>query len=149
MWHMVLAHARLIANALGGRKVLKTDVGSTQALMRTIESGLPYGSLDALTDRFGLTRVEVATAARIPLRTLARRKRERKLHADESDRLVRLARVAAEAARVLGDEREAGAWLRDDNIALGGARPIDLVQTDLGARQVEDVIGRIEFGVYS
>lgn len=149
MAHMALAHARLIANALGGRKVLKADVGSTQALMRTVESGLPYGSLDALTERFGLTRGEVAAAARIPLRTLARRKRERKLHADESDRLVRIARVAAEAARVLGDDREAGAWLRDDNIALGGARPLDLLQTDLGARQVEDVIGRIEFGVYS
>lgn len=149
MAHMALAQARLIANALGGRKVLKADVGSTRALLRTVESGLPYGSLDALTERFGLSRAEVAAAAGIPLRTLARRKRERKLHADESDRVVRLARVAAEAARLIGDEREAGAWLRDENIVLGGQRPIDLLRSDLGARQVEDVLGRIEFGVYS
>lgn len=149
MAHMALAGARRIAEALGGRKVLKADVGSAQALLRSVESGLPYASLDALTARFGLTRAEVAAAARIPLRTLARRKRERKLHADESDRLARLARVAAEAARLLGDEREAGAWLRDENIALGGQRPIDLLRSDLGARQVEDVMGRIEFGVYS
>lgn len=149
MAHMALAQARHIAAALGGRKVLKADVGSPKALLRSVESGLPYAALAALTARFGLPRAEVAAAARIPLRTLARRKRERKLHPDESDRLVRLARVAAEAARVLGDDRKAGGWLGDDNIALGGARPIDLVRTDFGARQVEDVLGRIEFGVYS
>lgn len=149
MAQMALARARHIAEALGGRKVLKAEVGSAQALLRSVESGLPYGSLDALTERFGLSRAEVAGALRLPLRTLARRKRERKLHADESDRLVRLARVATTAARVLGHERTAGSWLRDANVALGGERPIDLLRTDLGARQVEDVLGRIEFGVYS
>lgn len=149
MAHMALARARHIADALGGRKVLKADVGSPQALLRSVESGLPYGSLGALTERFGLTRAEVATAVRLPLRTLARRKRERRLTAEESDRLVRFARIAAEAARVLGDEHSAGAWLRDPNIALGEERPIDLLRSDLGTHEVEDVLVRIEFGVYS
>lgn len=146
---MAMIRAKYIAEALGGRKVLKADLGSTRALLRGVEAGLPYGSLEALTDRFGLNRADVAAALRLPPRTLARRKRERKLPADESDRLVRLARIAADAARVLGDERKAGSWLRDENIALGGERPIDLLNSDLGARQVEDVLGRIEFGVYS
>ena len=149
MAHMALDRARHIADALGGRKVLNADLGTPRALLRGVESGLPYASLDALTARFGLTRAEVAAATRIPLRTLARRKRERKLHPDESDRLVRLARIAADGARVLGDERTAGSWLRDANVALGGERPIDLLKSDLGARQVDDVLGRIEFGVYS
>ncbi len=129
--------------------MLKADIGSPQALLRSVESGLPYASLDALTARFGLTRADVANAIRLPLRTLARRKHERKLTAAESDRLVRVARVAAQAARVLGSEQTAGAWLGDPNTALGGDRPIDLLRSDLGAREVEDVLGRIEFGVYS
>ena len=146
---MALARARHIAEALGGRKVLKADVGSPGALVRAVGSGLPYASLDALMDRFGLTRSDVAAALRIPLRTMARRKREHRLSADESDRLARLARIASEAARVLGDERKAGSWLRETNVALGGERPIDVIRNDLGARQIEDVLGRIEFGVYS
>lgn len=146
---MTLVGARQIATALGGRKVLRTDVSSTQALLRSVESGLPYASLDSLTARFGLSRAEVAAALRLPLRTLARRKKERKLNAEESDRLVRLARVAAEAARILGDDRKAGEWLRRPILALGGERPLDMLRSDIGARQVEDVLGRIEFGVYS
>ncbi|MGH2378578.1 MAG: type II RES/Xre toxin-antitoxin system antitoxin [Candidatus Limnocylindria bacterium] len=146
---MAMVRAKYIAEALGGRKVLKADLGSTRALLRGVEAGLPYGSLEAITARFGLSRADVAAALRLPPRTLARRKRERKLPADESDRLVRLARIAADAARVLGDERKAGSWLRDENVALGGERPIGLLNSDLGARQVEDVLGRIEFGVYS
>ncbi len=149
MASMAMVRAKYIAEALGGRKVLKADLGSTRALLRGVEAGLPYGSLEAITARFGLSRADVAAALRLPPRTLARRKRERKLPADESDRLVRLARIAADAARVLGDERKAGSWLRDENVALGGERPIGLLNSDLGARQVEDVLGRIEFGVYS
>ena len=146
---MAVSRARSISEVLGGRRVLKGDLRSMRALLGGVEEGLPYRSFEAVADRFGLSRAEVAAALRLPARTLARRKRERKLRPDESDRLVRFARVASEAARVLGDEQKAGAWLRDSNIAVGGERPIDLLKTDLGARQVEDVIGRIEFGVYS
>ncbi len=149
MAHMALTPAQRIASVLGGRSTLKSDVASPQALLRSIESGLPYTSFDALRERFGLSREDAAAAIGLPLRTLARRKRERRLHSDESDRLARVARVAAEAARILGDEQRAGLWLRDANLVLGGKRPIELVSSDLGARQVEDVLGRIEFGVYS
>lgn len=146
---MAVSRAKHIAEVLGGRRVLKADLGSQGALLRGVEAGLPYGSLEALADRFGLGRNELSATLRLPLRTLARRKRERKLRPEESDRLARLARVAAEAARVLGDDAKAGLWLRDPNVALGGQRPIDLLRTDLGAHQVEIILGRIEFGVYS
>lgn len=149
MAQMAMPGTRRIADALGGRKVLKRELDSARALLRGVEAGLPYASLEAVTERFGLSRSEVAAALRLPPRTLARRKRERKLRPDESDRLVRLARVAADAARVLGDDAKAGSWLRRPNTALGGESPLELLRSDLGARQVEDVLGRIEFGVYS
>ena len=99
--------------------------------------------------RFGLTRPEVSAVLRLPPRTMARRKREGRLDPDESDRLLPLARIAAEAARILGDEEAAVGWLRDPNVALGGEMPMALLRTDIGARQVEQILGRIEYGVYS
>lgn len=85
----------------------------------------------------------------IPLRTLTRRKAERRLRPEESDRLVRLARILAQAVDVLGSTEKASQWLQRPNRALGGETPLSLLDTDLGSRQVEEVLGRIEHGVYS
>jgi putative toxin-antitoxin system antitoxin component (TIGR02293 family) len=85
----------------------------------------------------------------LPARTLARRKKERRLRADESDRLLRLARVAAVAEEALGARENAGQWLQKPNRALGGVTPLELLDTDLGAEEVVAILGRIEHGVYS
>lgn len=138
-----------IAEALGGRRLLRLDAASERGLRRSVEAGLPYASLEAVMRKFGLARPDVSTVLRLPVRTMARRKREGRLDPDESDRLLRLARIAAEAARILGTEEKAVGWLRDPNIALGGEVPMDLLQTDIGARQVEEILGRIEYGLYS
>jgi putative toxin-antitoxin system antitoxin component (TIGR02293 family) len=61
----------------------------------------------------------------------------------------RIARVMARAENVLGSPERATAWLNRPNRALGDAVPLDLLGTDLGAREVEAVLGRIEHGVYS
>jgi putative toxin-antitoxin system antitoxin component (TIGR02293 family) len=110
---------------------------------------LPFRSLEKVMERFGLNREEISSALDLPPRTLARRKQERRLHPSESDRLFRLVRIAAQASAVLGSEEKAGRWLHTANRALGGKPPLELLDTDLGSRQVEEVLGRIEYGVYS
>ena len=75
--------------------------------------------------------------------------RGRRLDAHESDRLYRVARVAAHAFDVFGTEDNAATWLRRPNRALGGEAPIHLLDTDVGARQVEDTLGRLEHGIVS
>jgi putative toxin-antitoxin system antitoxin component (TIGR02293 family) len=80
---------------------------------------------------------------------LARRKDKRTLNPVESDRLYRLARVALMAIEVLGSHEKAKQWLERPNRALGGETPLSLLDTDIGARQVEAVLGRIEHGVFS
>lgn len=144
-----MAMARSIAEALGGSRVLRLRTVTPEALRREVGTGLPYRSFEALQERLGLTREQMAAAVRVPSRTLARRKREGKLRPDESDRLLRVARIASEAARVLGSEDAAASWLREPILALGWAAPISLVDTDLGARQVEEVLGHIEYGLVS
>lgn len=141
--------ATTIFETLGGPRVLHVRSAGLPELGETIRKGLPYGALEAVMRRLGLTREQVAEALHLPERTLARRKKERRLHPDESDRLFRLARIAAQATEVLGSSEKAATWLQRPNRALGGRVPLELLDTDAGSRQVEDVLGRIEHGVFS
>jgi putative toxin-antitoxin system antitoxin component (TIGR02293 family) len=138
-----------IVEALGGRKVLKRQISNLTELRQTVGAGLPYASLEAVMEKFGLARGEAASALHLPQRTIARRKKECKLSAGESDRLLRLARLGAQASYVLGSEEKAAKWLRQPNRALGNEIPLELLESEIGARQVEEVLGRIEYGVYS
>ena len=137
-----------IVDVLSGEEESR-EVRSTEDLKRWIREGLPFTSLEAVMEQFGLKREEVSWALDLPLRTLARRKQERRLSPGESDRLFRVVRIAVQAAEVLGGREEASRWLHAGNRALGGQAPLELLDTDLGSRQVEDVLGRIEHGVYS
>ena len=137
-----------IVDVLSGEEESR-EVRNTEDLKRWIREGLPFTSLEAVMERFGLKREEVSWALDLPLRTLARRKQERRLSPGESDRLFRVVRIAVQAAEILGGREEASRWLHAPNRALGGQTPLELLDTDLGSRQVEDVLGRIEHGVYS
>jgi putative toxin-antitoxin system antitoxin component (TIGR02293 family) len=137
-----------VLDVLGGTQVFRGPTRSDAADLRTrIQRGLPYRSLESVRQRLRLTLPEAATILHTPIRTLARRKRERRLHAVESDRLVRLARVAAHAVAVFGDERTAADWLRRPNRALSGEMPLLLLDTEVGTAQVDEVLGRIEYGL--
>lgn len=81
-------------------------------------------------------------------RTLSRRKRGSALPPGESDRLYRLARVAARAQEVFESDETARRWLRRPNRALGGAIPFDLLDTEPGAQQVLEALDRIDHGIY-
>lgn len=137
-----------IVEVLGGEEA-RGRLRSFEDLQAWIRQGLPFTSLEAAMERFGLKREEVSWALDLPLRTLTRRKQERRLSPGESDRLVRVVRIAVHAADILGGQEQASRWLHTQNRALGGQTPLDLLDTDLGSRQVEDVLGRIEHGVYS
>jgi putative toxin-antitoxin system antitoxin component (TIGR02293 family) len=140
--------ARIVA-ALGGRGVLRERPRGYDSVIDRARAGLPYASLEAVARRFEIPQEALVRVLNLPLRTLARRKKERRLHANESDRLLRLGRIAALAEEVLGGRERAAAWLRKPNRALGGASPLDRLDTDLGAKEVEQVIFRIAHGVYS
>jgi putative toxin-antitoxin system antitoxin component (TIGR02293 family) len=75
---------------------------------------------------------------------------EGRLKADESDRLLRLARVFGSALDLFNGNREAAVlWLTDINIALGGVAPLEFARTQLGADEVENLAGRIQYGIFS
>jgi putative toxin-antitoxin system antitoxin component (TIGR02293 family) len=139
-----------IARVLGGRKVLGASVKKAADLAQLVRKGLPATAVSSLAERLDMGNVALSRKLGIAQRTLARRlSQHSRLTAAESDRTVRLARVYTSAVEFIGDEDKAVEWLRTPNRALGGERPLDQLDTDLGAREVEDVLGRIAYGVYS
>ncbi|HEY7615977.1 MAG TPA: antitoxin Xre/MbcA/ParS toxin-binding domain-containing protein [Terriglobales bacterium] len=139
-----------ISRVLGGRKTLGRAVKNGRDLAQLVRRGLPASSVTALAQRLDLGQAVLSRKLGIPQRTLTRRlSHGSRLTSAESDRTVRLARVYANAVEMIGNEDKAVEWLRTPNRALGGERPLDQLDTDLGARAVEDVLGRIAYGVYS
>lgn len=139
-----------IVQVLGGRKVLGRLVRTPDELAQLIREGLPAIAIVTLAGKLNLANTAVSRKLGIPQRTLTRRLSQRsRLTSAESDRAVRLARVYASAVEMIGDESKAVIWLQTPNRALSGERPLDQLDTDIGARAVEDVLGRIAYGVYS
>jgi len=139
-----------IAEVLGGKKVLGRAVRSLTDLAELVREGLPASSVIALAEKLDLGNAALSKKLGIAQRTMTRRlSQHSRLSAAESDRTVRLARVYATAVEMIGSKEKAVEWLRTPNRALGGGRPIDQLDTDLGAREVEDILGRIAYGVYS
>jgi putative toxin-antitoxin system antitoxin component (TIGR02293 family) len=138
-----------VAALLGGKKILKRAVAAQHEMRDVLRNGLPFGALEAFIKAIGIPAGAVTKVLGVAPRTLARRKDKRTLNPVESDRLYRLARVALMAIEVLGSHEKAKQWLERPNRALGGETPLSLLDTDIGARQVEAVLGRIEHGVFS
>ncbi len=126
------------------------DPVNTPRLVKRIEEGLSFGELEHLRENVGLSREEIAGLVQIRPRTLDRRKREGRLRPDESDRLLRASRVFGRAIALFeGDVEGALAWLSSPKRALGGAVPLEMARTEIGAREVEELTGRLEHGVFS
>jgi putative toxin-antitoxin system antitoxin component (TIGR02293 family) len=122
----------------------------TAALVKRLDDGISYAAFERLRRKLGVSSKELADAALITHRTLARRKKAGRMQPDESDRLVRLARVFSRAIELYeGDSEGAQAWMMRPNRAFAGVSPFKMAKTEVGAREVENLIGRIEHGVIS
>jgi len=122
----------------------------TASLLKRLDEGLSFAAFERLKRRLKVSSQELADAALITQRTLARRKKAGRMQPDESDRLVRLARVFSRAIELFeGDSEGAQEWMMRPNRAFGEVSPFEMVKTDVGAREVENLIGRIEHGVIS
>ena len=139
-----------VHDVLGGEPVLGRPTSKGGALAELVREGLPVKALALLAERMNLRQAEISEKIGIPSRTLTRRLAQHaRLTAAESDRTVRLAQVYSTAVETLGNGEKATAWLKTPNRALRGGRPLDQLDTDPGVREVEDVLGRIAYGVYS
>jgi putative toxin-antitoxin system antitoxin component (TIGR02293 family) len=123
--------------------------GPRPALIQSVKAGLPTTVFVQLAQRLGIPQGTLAQVVGIAGTTLARRKRSGVLTMAESEHVLRVAALLDLATRVFDDEADAAAWLSTPNLALGHVTPLALADTEIGAREVEDLLGRIEYGVYS
>jgi putative toxin-antitoxin system antitoxin component (TIGR02293 family) len=119
-------------------------------LLRSVERGFSFDALEHFQRNLAIAPGQLLDWLQIAPRTLTRRKRYGHLLPDESDRLLRAARILGRSLELFeGDRDGAVEWLLTSQPALGGASPMDVAKTEIGAREVEDLIGRLEHGVYS
>ncbi|MBL9213584.1 MAG: DUF2384 domain-containing protein [Opitutaceae bacterium] len=115
-----------------------------------VREGIPARALKTFADTLSLNLADMARFVVIPRRTLERRMAANALlRTGESERVVRLGRIFAKAKEVFEDSDEAANWLHEPLDAFGGQTPLQLTSTEPGAREVEQILGRIEHGVFS
>lgn len=137
---------RAVVRELGGEQALGRALSSDRDMREAIQEGFPPAVVKELMRASGLTLKQLASALDLSPRSLQRRRRSGRLARYESDRLYRLARIVAIANEYLGDHERALRWLQHPNRALGGLAPVAAIDTELGARQVESILGRIAYG---
>jgi putative toxin-antitoxin system antitoxin component (TIGR02293 family) len=118
-------------------------------LIQRIQKGLRFSELKTLQGTLDLPFEKLAAKLCISRSTLQRRKAAGRLSPDESDKVIRFSRLLTQATRVFGDIERARAWLKHSQVGLGGAIPLDYASTEAGAREVENLLGRIEYSVYT
>lgn len=140
----MIVTAQRVAKVLG-----LPGVASLRELSARVASGLPKAALErVLASAAGDDPAERRRLLQrvIPLATYKRRGRLLKL--EESERTERIARVIAAAEYVWnGDKAGAHEFLTTPHPMLDGKRPIDAALTDLGAREVETILGRLFHGI--
>lgn len=122
---------------------------SASKLIPSLKAGLPVHELDDLRSSLDLPMERLVPMLGISKATLHRRKVSGRLDAGESDRVLRFARLLGQASAVMESAEAGRRWLISPQMGLGGAVPLEFAETEVGAREVEDLLGRIEFGVYS
>ncbi len=138
--------ARESAAVYGASVGLRSD--DTENVIRRLKEGLPASSFDKLCKAMAIPSADLARLAGIAPRTLARRKKAGRLLSDESERVLRLGVLFDRAKDVFGDAEAARSWLKSPKRALSGSTPLDYADTEPGAREVENLLGRVEHGVF-
>ena len=120
------------------------------SVVKQIEKGLSFTAFERFQKNTGFTTEQLLDLLQIPKRTLARRKASGRFAPDESDRIVRAARVYGRALKFFdGDPSAATDWLTSIRRVLGSVTPLELARTEVGAKEVEALLGRLEHGVFS
>jgi putative toxin-antitoxin system antitoxin component (TIGR02293 family) len=144
-----MVKASAVAKVLGGKRTLGKRILSQQDLISAVRGGLRTSTVDAVIEELDVPRAHVLPTLRIARRTMERRRVTGRLLPEESERVYRLAKILAIAESVLGNKEKARHWLNTSNRALGNVSPLSLLASEAGTDEVMNVLGRIEFGVYS
>ena len=141
-----------IVEFLGGRQVFKKSITSKLDVHEVIQRGLPGGVLIYMVKHIQTMKpLDVGHAVGVSIRTVQRRSGspQKPLSQDQSGRAWKFAEVLTKATEVFGSQSEAEKWLTTPAVALDQHRPVDLLSSPAGVEMVEQLLGRLEYGVYT
>ncbi|AZO78713.1 toxin-antitoxin system antitoxin component family protein [Bosea sp. Tri-49] len=133
-------------DVVGGQAALGGPAASSRDLIAAVRRGFPVRTIEHVIESGRMTLAEIDELV-LPRKTLSHRRKIGTLTTEQSDRLMRAARVIAEAEVTFGSQDKAGRWLRRPTSALDGEKPLALLDTGEGAAQVEALLGRIAHGI--
>jgi len=131
------------------RKIIGFKSDDVMGQVAELKEGLPAGIVDTLGLELEISRKELARVAGVAERTLIRKIQAGRLTADQSERMNRVARLFARTVDVLGGKERALRWLRAPRSYFNGKPPLDFAGAELGCQEVFNLLGRIEYGVFS
>jgi putative toxin-antitoxin system antitoxin component (TIGR02293 family) len=143
---MMQASIDEVFEQLGGKDAIGVKVRSENEMERLLREGLPASVLKNFRENWGFTVMELAGSLAIPKSTLMRMlERRNRMAPGDSDRVYRLASILALAEVAIGDRKKAQLWLRQTNEVLNQT-PLRALETEIGVRRVEQILGRIAYG---
>ena len=123
-------------------------VHDPSSIRKAVKAGLDITWFDRLAELFGASGTAFANIVGIDTRTLTRRRREGKLTLRESNALYNLAVLYEHALDVLGDPEIVREWFSTPAPAFADMKPLELLDTTPGIKEVDNLLGRIEHGVF-
>ena len=131
-------------------EIVGAPISDHSSVINAVRTGLPFHAITTLEEALRVSRREISVALHIRLATMSRRKSSGKLRADESDRVVRLANIFDQATTLMGGNGdEAARWMTTPRAILDDETPLMRSTTEIGAKDVEDLIYRIRYGNFS
>ena len=121
---------------------------SQTPLVERIRTGLPMAEFRSLQDLLQIPEDDLGRLLGISPATLHRRKKSNHLTSSESERVVRFARLFGLAMEVFDTAEAACSWLKTNNPGTAGESPLSYADTEFGAREVENLLGRLDHGVF-
>ena len=135
-----------LKRVLGGTDFIPNSINSDLDYSDVIISGLPHQSVKHVQEYIGASEVQMANFLAITPKTYRSRKDRYTL--DESNHVFAIAKVVSQAETVLGSKEDALKWLNSMQMALGDRVPFEIIKTVAGQHAVEDLLGKIYYGVY-
>lgn len=147
---MALVHKSRKGAGLSYAEQIGIKASNRLELSEYVKEGFPFQAFVLLSESMDLTNQQLAELVQISERTLVRRSKAGRLKAEESERLLRFSRLFTMALELFdGDQLAAREWLAAESRALQGKSPLEVGKTEVGAREVENLITRLEYGVFT
>lgn len=136
-------------SAASPHQLRETATTSQTPLVQRLRDGFPMAEFQLLQDLLRISEEELGRFLGISPATLHRRKKTGRLETPESERVVRFARLFGLAMEVFESKDASREWLKAENPGTAGESPLSYADTEFGAREVENLMGRIDHGVFS